>query len=137
MPGPIERLEPRRVPLHRVGDVGKLESRRALQQKLRNHLPTRFPRYLVMSMSAPKNTSNAHYALSGVGIIASLLNAYVAYAGPGDNPMVDPKYFVYAGIFLAAAFGLGFTLAPEMLMRMKARFPIFDDNHVPIHGSNA
>jgi hypothetical protein len=90
-----------------------------------------------MSMSAPKNTSNAHYALSGVGIIASLLNAYVAYAGPGDNPMVDPKYFVYAGIFLAAAFGLGFTLAPEMLMRMKARFPIFDDNHVSIHGSNA
>ena len=35
---PHQRLGPG-VPLHRVGDVGKLESRRALQQKLRNHLP--------------------------------------------------------------------------------------------------
>ena len=87
-------------------------------------------------MSAPKNTTNTHYALAGVGVVASLLNGYAFYKGPGDSPMVDPQYFVYFGIFVGLAFGLGFILAPEMLMRMKARFPSFDDNHVPIHGSN-
>jgi hypothetical protein len=83
-----------------------------------------------MAMSAPKNTTNTHYALAGVGVVASVLNAYVAYKGPGEAPTVDPKYYVYFGIFMGIAFGLGFVLVPEFLMRMKARFTTFDDNHL-------
>ena len=32
-------------------------------------------------------------------------------------------------MFMTGAFGLGFVFATEMLMRMKANFTAFDDNH--------
>ena len=80
-------------------------------------------------MAMPKNTSTAHYVLAGLAVIGSTLCAYAAYAGAGTGAMIDSIYLNYFGMFMTGAFGLGFIFAPEMLMRMKANFGTFDDNH--------
>jgi hypothetical protein len=77
----------------------------------------------------PKNTSNGHYACAAVGLVASLLNAYNVYQGPGASPALDAKYYGYFGIFMAAAFGLGFVIAPEFLSKMKTKSPAWDGTH--------
>jgi len=82
-----------------------------------------------MSMSLPKNTTTAHYAVAGVGVVSSLLNAYVIFKGPGDSPILDAKYYGYFGIFMACAFGFGFLVAPEFLSRMKTNFTTWDGTH--------
>jgi len=78
----------------------------------------------------PKNTTTAHYVCAGVGVLASLLNAYNIYKGPGSSPILDPKYYGYFGLFMAFAFGVGFVLAPEFLSRMKTRFTAYDGSHL-------
>ena len=80
-------------------------------------------------MAMPKNTSTTHYVLAGLAVIGSTLCAYAAYAGAGTGAMIDSMYLNYFGMFMTGAFGLGFIFAPEMLMRMKANFGTFDDNH--------
>ena len=78
----------------------------------------------------PRNTTTAHYVCAGVGVVASLLNAYNIYKGPGTSPILDPKYYGYFGIFMAFAFGIGFLLAPEFLSRMKTKFTAWDVTHL-------
>lgn len=67
---------------------------------------------------------------AGVGVIASLLNAYNVYAGPGTDTVLPPAYYTYFGMFMAFAFGLGFVAAPEFLSRMKTKFDAFDGTHL-------
>jgi len=81
-------------------------------------------------MAMPKNTTNTHYACAAVGIVASLLNAYNIYKGPAlFSPVLAPKFYGYFGIFMAAAFGGGFLVAPEFLSRMKTKFTLWDGTH--------
>ena len=81
-------------------------------------------------IATPKKITTAQYVCAGVGVAASLLNAYNVYAGPGEAPILDAKYYGYFGMFMAFAFGLGFVIAPEFLSRMKTKFDAFDGTHL-------
>ena len=85
-----------------------------------------------MSMAMPRNTTSTHYALAAVAVLGSALSAYAAYVGPGFRGAygVKPMYLNYFGMFMTGAFGLGFIFATEMLMRMKAKFTLFDSIHL-------
>lgn len=79
---------------------------------------------------APKNTTNAHYALSAVAALGSILCGYSAFAGPGESPLFYTQriLFVYVGVFMASAFGLGFLADPQFLLQMKMTMT-FDKHH--------
>lgn len=84
-----------------------------------------------MSMMAPKNTTNTHYALALVAVVGSLMCFYASYSGPAlIGATVAPKYAVYFFCFMVGAFGAGFLIAPKFLMSMKTYWnPPFDKNH--------
>ena len=81
-------------------------------------------------IATPKKITTAQYVCAGVGVCASLLNAYNVFKGPGIDTVLPPAYYTYFGMFMAFAFGLGFVAAPEFLSRMKTKFDAFDGTHL-------
>ena len=81
-------------------------------------------------MAMPKNASMTHYGFAATSFLGACLCGYSFYTGAGSSTRLDPQIFVYLGVFMTCAFGLGFLLAAKMLMMMKTRWdPPFDSNH--------
>jgi len=69
-------------------------------------------------MFAPKNTSTLDYALAACSAIGAALTGYCAYEGAGVFSKLDASVYVNFVAITFGLYGLGFLLAPIVLIDM-------------------